>query len=457
MARGAWPSSAAAGPAWRRRCEATRARPRGHAVRDGAAARRPRARASTRDGLRARQRPAHPDRRLPRDAGADARRSASTPSARCCARRCALADARRPRPAAAARPAGARPSRAACCAARGWTLARPAGAAAPRPAAGRCAAFAATRRSTVAAADARACRPRVRDDLIDPLCVAALNTPADEASATVFLRVLRDALFGGPGLGRPAAAARRPGRAAARRRRGAGCSGAAPSCGCGTRVQSLARDGERLARRRRAASTRVVLACTRRRGGAPGAPHRARLGAPAPRRCATSRSSPSTCAAAARACREPMMALRSDDARARRSSSSTAAQLGGPAGPARLRDQRRAALGRARARGDAARRRCAQAQQALGAACWRGPLAALRTLVAEKRATFRCTPGLQRPPMRDRARAAGRRRLRRRPLPGHAGRRGAQRRAGRRRAGLSDSSGFRIGAESFRHAKCSGH
>ncbi len=39
----------------------------------------------------------------------------------------------------------------------------------------------------------------VRRDLIDPLCVAALNTPASEASATVFLRVLRDALFGGPG------------------------------------------------------------------------------------------------------------------------------------------------------------------------------------------------------------------------------------------------------------------
>lgn len=38
--------------------------------------------------------------------------------------------------------------------------------------------------------------PRVREDVIDPLCVAALNTPADRASAQVFLRVLRDALFG---------------------------------------------------------------------------------------------------------------------------------------------------------------------------------------------------------------------------------------------------------------------
>jgi squalene-associated FAD-dependent desaturase len=41
--------------------------------------------------------------------------------------------------------------------------------------------------------------PAVRQLLIDPLCVAALNTPAREASAAVMLRVLRDALFGGRG------------------------------------------------------------------------------------------------------------------------------------------------------------------------------------------------------------------------------------------------------------------
>lgn len=41
--------------------------------------------------------------------------------------------------------------------------------------------------------------PAVRDDLIDPLCVAALNTPSASASGAVFLRVLRDALFSGPG------------------------------------------------------------------------------------------------------------------------------------------------------------------------------------------------------------------------------------------------------------------
>ncbi len=39
----------------------------------------------------------------------------------------------------------------------------------------------------------------VRSELIDPLCVAALNTSSTEASAAVFLRVLKDALFSGPG------------------------------------------------------------------------------------------------------------------------------------------------------------------------------------------------------------------------------------------------------------------
>ena len=41
--------------------------------------------------------------------------------------------------------------------------------------------------------------PRIRADLIDPLCIAALNTPSTRASASVFLRVLCDALFSGTG------------------------------------------------------------------------------------------------------------------------------------------------------------------------------------------------------------------------------------------------------------------
>lgn len=38
--------------------------------------------------------------------------------------------------------------------------------------------------------------PPVLQELIEPLCVSALNTPATQASAQVFLRVLQDALFG---------------------------------------------------------------------------------------------------------------------------------------------------------------------------------------------------------------------------------------------------------------------
>jgi hydroxysqualene dehydroxylase len=38
--------------------------------------------------------------------------------------------------------------------------------------------------------------PRVMQDLIEPLCVAALNTPASQASAQVLLTVLQDALLG---------------------------------------------------------------------------------------------------------------------------------------------------------------------------------------------------------------------------------------------------------------------
>ncbi|MBC7436253.1 MAG: FAD-dependent oxidoreductase [Bdellovibrionales bacterium] len=41
--------------------------------------------------------------------------------------------------------------------------------------------------------------PRVMDELIEPLCVSALNIPAARASGQVFLRVIRDSLFAGSG------------------------------------------------------------------------------------------------------------------------------------------------------------------------------------------------------------------------------------------------------------------
>jgi hydroxysqualene dehydroxylase len=46
---------------------------------------------------------------------------------------------------------------------------------------------------------ARSCPPRAYREMIEPLCVAALNTPAEAASAQVLLTVLRDALFGEAG------------------------------------------------------------------------------------------------------------------------------------------------------------------------------------------------------------------------------------------------------------------
>ena len=49
---------------------------------------------------------------------------------------------------------------------------------------------------TVAELLHRAPTERVRRRLIEPLCVAALNTPMAEASAQVFLAVMRDSLFG---------------------------------------------------------------------------------------------------------------------------------------------------------------------------------------------------------------------------------------------------------------------
>jgi squalene-associated FAD-dependent desaturase len=46
---------------------------------------------------------------------------------------------------------------------------------------------------------AKGCPDTIYNALLEPLCVAALNTPAHEASAQVLLTVLRDALFGARG------------------------------------------------------------------------------------------------------------------------------------------------------------------------------------------------------------------------------------------------------------------
>jgi hydroxysqualene dehydroxylase len=234
-------------------------------------------------------------------------------------------------------------------------------------------------------------RPAVRQLLIDPLCIAALNTPASQASAAVLLRVLRDALFAGPGsadlllprrsltevLPRPAAAWLRNAGAAVR---------------LGARVQQLQRaenawllDGESF--------DAVVLACT--------AAEAARLTLPV---------SPSWSSQTQALRYEPIITvyLRCEGARL---AAPMMALQEGPQAPAQFvfdhgalgatpglfafvvsgaRDWVAAGLPATEAAV------LAQAQSAFPPGTWPAPLQTVRTL-AEKRATFACRPGLQRP------------------------------------------------------------
>jgi squalene-associated FAD-dependent desaturase len=241
---------------------------------------------------------------------------------------------------------------------------------------------------------ARGLRPRVQRDLIEPLCVAALNTPAQAASATVFLRVLHDALFSGRG-GADLLLPRQPlghlfpepaVRWLAQR---------SVPVRFGHRVQSLqpvdggwSLDGQRF--------DRVVLACP------PG--EAARLAAPqAAPWAATAAALPFepivTVYADSPGSRLPLplVALRADE-RAPAQFVFDHGHLGGPAGRfafvisgaapwvERGLDATTAGV-------------LEQAQRSFPAGTWRQPLAPLRTL-AEKRATFACRPSLQRPPAR---------------------------------------------------------
>jgi squalene-associated FAD-dependent desaturase len=231
----------------------------------------------------------------------------------------------------------------------------------------------------------------IRAELIDPLCIAALNTPAPEASAQVFLRVLRDGLFGGAGgadllLPRAPLSTLLPEPAAQWLAR------AGASLRFGHHVTSLEHagddwrvDGERF--------TRVIVAT--------GAAHAARL---------TRESAPDWSAAASGVRHEPIATvyLRADRARL---AVPMLRLADGPQAPAQFVFDH-GALG-----GPAGRLACVVS----GASAWlaRGretlasaaidqlrselPASSLPTLpqveqvLVEKRATFRCTPGLVRP------------------------------------------------------------
>jgi squalene-associated FAD-dependent desaturase len=232
---------------------------------------------------------------------------------------------------------------------------------------------------------------RVRQELIDPLCVAALNTPAQEASAAVFLRVLRDALFSGPGSADLLLPRRRLGdllpAAAADWLRAHGAE-----VRLATRVQALRPDdgrwvvdGDRF--------DEIVIACT--------AVEAARL---------TKAHAPDWSAQAQSLRYEPIISVVLDWADERLPAPMVALS-GGPAQfvfdqgalsgtPGRwvfvvsgaqpwvdagLEATAQATLQQARA----------QLDRSIGHAT---PV--LVSTMAERRATFRCTPGLQRPPMR---------------------------------------------------------
>lgn len=231
--------------------------------------------------------------------------------------------------------------------------------------------------------------PTVKASLIEPLCVAALNTPAERASGQVFLRVLRDSLFSHAGgsnllLPRTDLSALLPDAALAwLAQRGA-------TLRLGTRVLALAPAGERW-QVDAENFDRVILACPpldaarlAEGTGLPCAPWLAQARALQFEAITTVYAFSPTARLA-----QPMLALRA-------SASGGAApaqfvfdrgQLGGPAGLL--------AFVVSASNGDNAalsRQVLQQGAQQLGLT----QLRAVQTIV-EKRATFACLPGLRRP------------------------------------------------------------
>jgi squalene-associated FAD-dependent desaturase len=239
---------------------------------------------------------------------------------------------------------------------------------------------------TSVAALCAALTPRVMAELIEPLCISALNTPVERASGEVFLRVLHDALFAERGgadlllprvdLGAlfPDAAARWLAQHGAQLRGGA-------------RVQAIGRgsagwqvDGESF--------DRVVFACP------PWEAARLADGVALPEAAAWSQAAgalqhesiATIYVAGGNALRAPMLALRAG-AHAPAQFVFDRGQLGGPHGllafvVSASKDEREILQQQV----------LAQAQEQLGLA----DLQPVQTVV-ERRATFACTPALARP------------------------------------------------------------
>jgi squalene-associated FAD-dependent desaturase len=232
----------------------------------------------------------------------------------------------------------------------------------------------------------------VRQLLIDPLCVAALNTPAEHASARVLLRVLRDSLLGGRGSA-DLLLPRRSLHELLPRPAGTWLAQNGTDLKLGARVRSLRRagttwqvDGEDF--------DAVVLACSSAEAA------RLALGV-----------NPGWAAQARALAYEPIVTVYLQCPGARLPAPMTAL-VEGPDAPAQFAFDH-GALGASEgvfafvisgarhwveaglpACADAVRR---QASTAFRSGTWPQPPTVLGVL-AQRRATFRCTPGLRRPP-----------------------------------------------------------
>ncbi|MFT7774591.1 hydroxysqualene dehydroxylase HpnE [Roseateles sp.] len=223
----------------------------------------------------------------------------------------------------------------------------------------------------------------VKRDLVEPLCIAALNTPAPKASAQVFLRVLKDALFSGAG-GADLLLPRRP---LSDLLAGPAATWLGPRLRLGYRVQEIAPgwrvDGESF--------DGVVLACT--------STEAARL---------TADLAPDWSATASALGFEPIITVYLNSPGSRLPAPMLALR-DGPDAPAQFvfdQGQLGGAPGRFAfvvsgaapwvARGGCAEAVQAQARRELH---WATP-PVIDRMLTEKRATFACTPGLVRPPHR---------------------------------------------------------
>lgn len=234
--------------------------------------------------------------------------------------------------------------------------------------------------------------PAVRRDFIEPLCVAALNTPMAQASGAVFLRVLHDALGDTPGaadllLPRVGLGSLFPEPALAWLER------AGATIRLAHRVERIDRDGTSW-RIDGIRADRVVVAASAAEAARLAAPHAAGWAALA----AGLRYEPIiTVYARSAGCilPVPLLTLRADAARPAQFVFDRG-RLGGESGVLAFVISGAAAwVERGAAATEAATLKQANAE--LGRFL-RAPLALVRTIV-EKRATFACIPGLARPPL----------------------------------------------------------